>query len=132
MLTVTTSLVRSATSAITALVVGEGDRLAADREVAPLRPADVVVGHQDPGQVRVAAEDDPEEVEDFALLRLGGGEEVDAGVDRREGSTRGSCPRFGPTIPRNWRGMVPQIGATRGRDVFQHRFYADALDPVAV
>src|SRR6476620_11741374 len=28
--------------------------------------------------------------------------------------------------------MVPQIGATRGSCVFEHRFYADALDAVAV
>ena len=63
------------------LVVGEGHGLAADREVAPLRPADVVLGQQDPGQVGVAAEDDPEEVVDLALLELGGGEQLDAGVD---------------------------------------------------
>src|SRR3954452_4459407 len=62
-------------SVIAGLAVGEGDRLAADREVAPLRPADVVLGQEDPGQVRVVAEDDAEEVEDFALLGLGGGEE---------------------------------------------------------
>ena len=74
----------STCSVIAPLRVGEGDRLAADREVAPLRPADVVVGQQDPGQVRVAAEDDAEEVEDFALLGLGGGEELDAGVDLRQ------------------------------------------------
>ena len=63
------------------LVVGEQDGLAADREVAALRPADVVLGHQDPAQVGVAAEDDPEEVVGLALLELGGGEELDAGVD---------------------------------------------------
>src|SRR5690348_1653509 len=66
-------------SVIALFRIGEGDRLAADREVAALRPADVVVRHQDPGQVRVAAEDDPEEVEGFALLRVGGGKELDAG-----------------------------------------------------
>src|SRR5689334_20469395 len=92
-------------SVIAAFGVGEGDRLAADREVAPLRPADVVVGHQDPGQVRVAAEDDAEEVEDFALLRVGGGEELDAGVDLRQ-------------LLAAWVG--------------QHRFDPDPLDPVAV
>src|ERR1700709_254089 len=98
-----TSAVRSA---ITALVVGEGDGLAADREVAPLRPADVVVGQQDPGQVRMAAEDDPEEVVDLALLEVGGGEQLDAGVDG------GEC--------------------VLGRRVGQHRFDPDALHPVAV
>src|SRR6478735_3463 len=87
MLTVISSSTRSSVrkgSAITALVVGEGDGLAADREVAPLRPADVVVGHQDPGQVRVAVEDDAEEVEGLALLEVGGREELDAGVDLRQ------------------------------------------------
>src|SRR3954453_19341780 len=74
-------------SVIAGLAVGEGDRLppararrapppAADREVAPLRPADVVLGHQDPGQSGMPAEDDPEEVVDLALLRVGGGEEL--------------------------------------------------------
>src|ERR1700709_416736 len=92
-------------SAITALVVGEGDGLAADREVAPLRPADVVVGQQDPGQVGVADEDDPQEVEGFARLEVGGGEELDAGVDLRQRVAR-------------------RVG--------QHRFDPDALDPVAV
>src|SRR3954470_22800083 len=91
-------------SVITGLAVGEGDRLAADREVAPLRPADVIVGHQDPGEIRVSAEDDPEEVEDLALLSVGGGEELDAGVDLRQ--------------------LLTAIG--------QHRFHPDALDPVAV
>src|SRR5215470_16460736 len=72
MLTVITS-VRSAAgpiaaSAIVALVVREGDRLPANGEVAPLRPADVVLGQQDPGQIGMAPEDDPEEVEDFPLL----------------------------------------------------------------
>src|SRR5215218_6171294 len=76
-----TSAVRSA---ITAFVVGEGDGLAADREVTPLRPADVVVRQQDPGQVGVAAEDDAEEVVDLALLEVGGGEELHAGVDLRQ------------------------------------------------
>src|ERR1700709_2041935 len=93
-------------SAITALVVGEGDGLAADREVAPLRPADVVVGQQDPGQVRMGAEDDPEEVVALALLEVGGGEQLDAGVDG------GEC--------------------VLGRRVGQHRFDPAALHPVAV
>src|SRR6185436_6152986 len=80
--TVITSVVRSSTSSvISPLVVGEGDGLAADGEVAPLRPADVVLGQEDAGQVGVAAEDDAEEVEGFALLELGGGEQLDAGVD---------------------------------------------------
>ena len=54
------------------LVVGEQDRLAADREVAPLRVALVVLGHQDPAQVRVAVEDHAEHVVDLALLVVGG------------------------------------------------------------
>src|ERR1700753_4226448 len=88
-------------SAITLFAVGEGDRLAADREVAPLGEADVVLGEQDAGQFGVAAEDDAEEVEGFALLEVGGGEEVGDGVD---------------------------LGAL-GRE---HRFDAEALDPVPV
>src|SRR4051794_26726208 len=71
-------------SVIASLAVGEGDGLAAHREVAPLRPADVVLRHQDPSQVRVTAEDDPEEVIDLALLGVGGREELDAGVDLRQ------------------------------------------------
>src|SRR3954469_21664311 len=71
-------------SVITTLAVGEGDGLAADREVAALRPADVVFGHQDPGQVRVAAEDDPEEVIGLALLGLGGREHLGHRVDLRQ------------------------------------------------
>ena len=67
-----------------ALVVGEDHRLAADREVAPLRPADVDLGHQDPAQVGVAAKDDPEEVVDLALLEVGGREHLDAGVELRK------------------------------------------------
>ena len=80
------------------LVVGEEDGLAADREVAALRPADVVLGHQDPPQVGVAAEDDPEEVVDLALLELGGREELDAGVELGElldGGRRRSSRRRG-------------------------------------
>src|SRR4051812_32866277 len=63
------------------LVEGEQDRLAAHREVAALRIADVVLGHQDPARVRVIVEDDPEHVVDLALLKVGRGEEVD---DRRD------------------------------------------------
>src|SRR4051812_28939452 len=88
-------------SALDFFLVGEGGRLAADREVAPLRPADVVLGHQDPAQIGVAVEDDSEEVEDFALLELGGGEEGDAGVDfwKDHAVGRGSCRCRGPTAP---------------------------------
>src|SRR4051794_35625227 len=102
MLIVISSSVRSWTSsAISALVVGEGDGLPADREVTPLRPADVVVGKQDPGQVGVASEENPEEVEGLALLEVGGGEQLDARVDfrqRRPGG-HGSCHGRGPTTP---------------------------------
>src|SRR5262249_30172088 len=98
MLTVITSVVRSPTSisppgtcsAIVALVVGEGDGLAANREVAALRPADVVLGQQDPGQVGVALELDPEEVEGFALLEVRGGKDVDTGGDRGKGVGTGA------------------------------------------
>src|SRR3954453_3594798 len=65
------------------LVVGEDHGLAADREVAPLRVADVVLGHEDPAQVGVVLELDAEHVEDLALLEVGGGEEVgDRGNER--------------------------------------------------
>src|SRR4249919_114072 len=87
MLTVISSSTRSSVrkgSAIVALVVGEGDGLAADREVAPLRPADVVVGQQDPGQVGVASKVNPKEVEHFPLLELGRGKQLDTGVNRGE------------------------------------------------
>src|SRR5688572_6148496 len=47
------------------LVVGEQHRLAADREVAPLRMALVVLRHQDAAQVRVAVEDHAEHVVDL-------------------------------------------------------------------
>src|SRR5215210_601133 len=53
------------------LVVGVEDRLAAHREVAPLRMALVVLGHQDPAVVRVAVEDHAEHVVDLALLVVG-------------------------------------------------------------
>src|SRR4051794_10070314 len=117
MLTVMISRSRSTVaSAIALFRVGEGDGLAADREVASLRPADVVVGHQDPGQVRVAAEGDAEEVVGLALLGLGGGEEVDAGVDLWQDSgarraRRGRVLRAGRyvrsrTLPRRARGAL--------------------------
>src|SRR5436309_82207 len=46
------------------LVDGEHDRLAADREVAALGVALVVLGHQDPAQIGVALEDHAEHVVD--------------------------------------------------------------------
>src|SRR3954467_6586871 len=52
------------------LVEGEEDRLAADREVAPLRVALVVLGHQDPAHVRVPVEDHAEHVVDLTLLEV--------------------------------------------------------------
>src|SRR5213595_1369617 len=55
------------------LVEGEQDGLAADREVASLRVALVVLGHEDPAHVRVAVEDDAEHVVDLALLVVGRG-----------------------------------------------------------
>src|SRR4051794_2009071 len=61
--------------------MGEEDRLTADREVTALGPADVVLGHQDPPQVRMAAEDDPEEVVGLALLELRCRIEGDAGIE---------------------------------------------------
>src|SRR5262245_56344257 len=61
-----------------ALVAGEDHRVAADREVPAQRPADVVLGVQDPPQVGVAAEDDSEEVVDLALVELRGREQLDA------------------------------------------------------
>src|SRR5436309_12404797 len=59
------------------LVEGEQDGLAAHREVAPLRVALVVLGHQDAAQVGVALEDDAGHVVDLALLEVGAGEDVD-------------------------------------------------------
>src|SRR5918994_6899187 len=52
------------------LVVGEQHGLATHREVAPLRMALVVLGHEDPAQVGVAVEDDAEHVVDLALLEV--------------------------------------------------------------
>src|SRR5271166_7106150 len=54
------------------LVAREDHRFAAEREVAPLRMALVVLGHQDPPQVRVPLEDDAEHVVNLALLVVGG------------------------------------------------------------
>src|ERR671932_2178178 len=59
------------------LVEGEEDGLAAHREVASLREALVVLGHQDAAEVRVALEDDPEHVVDLTLLEARRREEVD-------------------------------------------------------
>src|SRR5213082_1049638 len=59
------------------LVEGEDDRLAAHREVAPLRVALVVLGHQDAARVGVAVEDHAEHVEDLALLEVGAWKQVD-------------------------------------------------------
>src|SRR5215213_7134653 len=63
------------------LVEGVDHRLAADREVAAQRVTDVVLGHEDPAQVRVAGEDDAEHVVGLALVEARAGEEVD---DRRD------------------------------------------------
>src|SRR6516165_8063525 len=54
------------------LVVGEGNGLAAEREIAPLRVALVILWHQYPAQVGMAAEDHAEHVVDLALLVVGG------------------------------------------------------------
>src|SRR4051794_21096215 len=61
------------------LVEGEQDRLAPHREVAALRVALVVLGHQDPPHVGVALEQDAEHVVDLSLLEVGRGVEVDDG-----------------------------------------------------
>src|SRR5918998_525321 len=58
------------------LVEGVDDGLAADREVAPLRVALVVLRHEDAAHVGVAVEDHAEHVEDLALLEVGGRVEV--------------------------------------------------------
>src|SRR6476646_4741228 len=63
------------------LVEGEQDGLAAHREVAALREALVVLGHQDAPHVRMALELHAEHVPDLALLEVGRWEEVD---DRRD------------------------------------------------
>src|SRR5215207_10877219 len=55
------------------LVVGVDDRLAAHREVAALRIALIVLGHQDAAHVGVALEHHAEHVVDLALLEVGGG-----------------------------------------------------------
>src|SRR6516165_864238 len=70
----------SARPHVLGLVVCEGHGLAAEREIAPLRVALVILGQQDPAQVGMAAEDHAEHVVDLALLVVGGGP---AGVLRR-------------------------------------------------
>src|SRR3954447_4429566 len=126
----------SAASAIVALVVCEGHRLAADGEVAALRPADVVVRKQDSPQVGVAAEDDSKEVESFALLELGSGKKLTARVDFRKRffrgwRCRGDHPRGGFSDRRGW--WVPCSDRTRGRGRIRKQCLdPDALDPVAV
>src|SRR3954468_21772386 len=62
------------------LVEGEQDRLAAHREVPPLRIALVVLRHQDPAHVGVAFEDHAEHVVGLALLEVSRRVQVD---DRR-------------------------------------------------
>src|SRR5215207_2124036 len=59
------------------LVEGVDHRLAAHREVAPLRVALVVLRHQDAAHVGVAVEDHAEHVEHLALMEVGGRVEVD-------------------------------------------------------
>src|ERR671923_1187853 len=59
------------------LVEREDHRLAAHREVAPLREALVVLGHEDAAQVGVPLEHDAEHVVDLTLLEVGGRIEVD-------------------------------------------------------
>src|SRR5215210_7544024 len=58
------------------LVEGEQHRLAAHREVAPLREADVVLRHQQPTQVWMAVEHDAEHVVGLALVEVRRREEV--------------------------------------------------------
>jgi hypothetical protein len=82
--------------------VREEDRLAADREVAALGPADVVLGHQDPPQVGVTAEDDPEEVVGLPLLEVRGREQLDAAGRGQDGFAirgRGSVSVLPAPIP---------------------------------
>src|ERR671937_2788174 len=55
------------------LVEGVDDRLAAHGEVAPLREALVVLGHEDAAHVGVAVEHHPEHVVDLALVEVGRG-----------------------------------------------------------
>src|SRR5262245_14517861 len=92
-------------SPLSPLVVGERHAPDADLEATALWPTHVVVREQDPPKVRVTLEDDPEEVEHFALLELRGREEPDAGVDLRQGAFA---------------------------RVRQQRLHPDPLDPVAV
>ena len=70
-----------------AALVLHGD--AAQRVVLALRVARPVVGHQDPGQRRVAVEDDAEHVVGLALVPVVGGVDVDDARDVRVGVGRG-------------------------------------------
>src|SRR5215210_2403556 len=65
------------------LVEGVDHRLAAHREVAPLRVALVVLRHQDAAHVGVAVEDHAEHVVHLALLEVGRRVEVDDGRHMR-------------------------------------------------
>src|SRR6185436_4021380 len=65
------------------LVEGVDDRLASHREVAPLRVALVVLGHEDAPHVGVPLEDHAEHVVDLALLEVRRGMEVDDGWEAR-------------------------------------------------
>src|SRR2546423_11461459 len=65
------------------LVEGEDHGLGADREVAPLGEALVVLGHEDAAVVGVVAELDAEHVVDLALLEVRARPEVADGLDLR-------------------------------------------------
>ena len=97
-------------SAIVALVVGEGDRLAADREVAPLRPADVVLGQQDP-----------------ASGRGGRGRRC-----RRSRRPRAPGTRRSGRARRRSRARAALTRRPSARGIGEQRFDAEPLDPVAV
>src|SRR5881394_193488 len=104
-------------SAISALVIGESHRLAANGEVPSKWPADVILRQQDPGQVRVPPERDPEEVVRLPLLELGGRKQLRAGVDFRKLLSRGwrgrgYHPRGSFSYRRGW--WVPCRDRTRG------------------
>src|SRR5215213_323498 len=86
------------------LVEGVDHRLAAHREVAPLRVALVVLRHQDAAHVGMAVEDHSEHVVDLALLEVRAGEEVD---DRRQVWLLGPEARL----------HVEALGATHGEQL---------------
>src|ERR687896_1038698 len=86
------------------------DGLAAHREVAPLREARVVLGHQDAAHVGVALEDHAEHVVDLALLVVGGGEQVDdRGQPRIVRAEAGLPVEAGGALPRE--ALVVDAGA---------------------